>query len=445
MKTRIGLLVLLAAFSISEAASAGDTSAQSADSGPQIDLAPEHETKPPPPTHKPVIGLGSGTATDTELVRGMTEQRFRSALSSSASTSIGGYGEAQVRGTTKGRAGEREWVADIPRLVLFVAHAFNEKFRVYTEFEVEHSLSCASCSGSAEVEQAYVDWKVAGDWLGLRAGLVLVPMGIINQWHEPPVFHGVVRPKVDTEIIPSTWRELGAGFFGNPIEPLRYELYVMSGLDPLALRATGLAAARQGASFAHANSWAVTGRVEVEPLLGFVIGASGYASDAGRNADVFDAKGNKLEAKIPILGWSADARWRKNGFEWRVVYAEFRMPESGELMRTFDANGSPLFDVREPVPTTIRGGYVEAAYDVLRPFSFTSHQLLPFARLEAYSTQAGVPDGYSADPRLSVREYTFGASYRPIQQIVFKADYQLRNRLLGYDETQLNFGLGFMY
>lgn len=114
-------------------------------------------------------------------------------------------------------------------------------------------------------------------------------------------------------------------------------------------------------------------------------------------------------------------------------------------MRLTDAAGQRYFnDPSVPVPTLIRGAYVEAAYDVLRPFG-VSHQLLPFARLEHYDTQAGVPEGYQENPAFSVREYTFGASYRPIQQVVAKVDYQLRNRKLGYDETQLNFGVGFMY
>jgi hypothetical protein len=96
------------------------------------------------------------------------------------------------------------------------------------------------------------------------------------------------------------------------------------------------------------------------------------------------------------------------------------------------------------VAAVIRGGYVEGAIDVLRPLGL-SHQLLPFARIEAYSTQAALPEGYEENPSFSVREYTFGLSYRPIQQVVLKADYQLRNRKLGFDQTQLNFGVGFMY
>ncbi|MFO0763217.1 MAG: hypothetical protein U0359_42660, partial [Byssovorax sp.] len=188
-----------------------------ADEGPAIDLAPEHEAPPPPPPAKsaPLVGLGAAPAQDTDLVRGLTEQRFRKALESLTNTSVGGYGEIQVRGLARGREGETEWTADVARLVLFVAHSFTEEIRAYTELEVEHSVSCSSCPGAVELEQAYLDYKFWGDRIGARAGLVLVPMGIINQWHEPPIFHGVVRPKVETVIIPSTWREVAVGVFGR--------------------------------------------------------------------------------------------------------------------------------------------------------------------------------------------------------------------------------------
>jgi hypothetical protein len=416
----------------------------SGDSGPALDLAPEHAKTPPAPD-KPAVGLGAGITSDSELVRGLTEQRFRAASESASSTSIGGYGEIHVRGTTRGRDGEREWLADIPRLVVFVAHEFNSSFRSYLELEIEHSFTCATCPGAAELEQAYIDWRLWGDNLGLRAGLILVPMGIINQWHEPPIFHGVVRPKVDTVVIPSTWREIGIGVFGQPHDLVRYELYAMTGLDPSGFRASGVGGGRQNGAFATANAWALAARVEVEPLLGVVLGASLYAGDLGGNGAFFDRRGDAVDLSLPAIGWTADARWRRSGIEWKVVLAEWRLPESRAMMAAYNDAGTLAFpDKTSPVPTVMRGAYVEGAIDVLHPMG-SSHQLLPFARIEHYNTQAEVPEGYEQNPTLNVREYTFGLSYRPIQQIVFKADYQLRNRRLGFDETQLNFGAGFMY
>jgi roadblock/LC7 domain-containing protein len=403
--------------------------------GPVVELAPEHTDEPPP---KPIIALGQGRVSEAELSRGLVERRFRSALDSLGHTSIGGYGELQVIGLASGKDAPRQWSADVRRMVLFVAHSFNDKIRAYTEFEFEHVRE-------AEIEQAFVDWKVAGDALGLRAGLILVPMGILNEVHEPPTFNGVVRPRVETVVIPSTWREIGAGIFGHPTESLRYQLYGMTAYDPLAIDAGGLAGARGGGALSKAKAWAAVGRVEYEPVLGFVVGASGYASDAGGNGSFFLRDRTSVDVRVPILGYTLDARFRRAGLEWKALFAEWHLPTAAALMHTFDAAGKPLFaDATRPVPTRIRGAYVEAGYDVLRPLG-VSHQLVPFARLEAYDTQSAVPDGFTANPTYSVREYTFGVSYRPLREVVVKADYQLRNRKAGPDETQINTGIGFMY
>ena len=406
-------------------------------SSPVIDLAPED--REPPARPPPIITLGTGSAPDTALVRSLTEQRFRGALDSLAHTSVGGYGELAVTGNSTG-GGARTWTADARRVVLFVAHSFTKDIRVYTELELEHARE-------AEIEQAYVDWKVGGETLGLRAGLVLVPMGITNEVHEPPAFNGVARPTVETVVIPTTWREVGGGFFGRPIEPLRYELYAMAGLDPAGFSAGGFGGASGEGALGKAKAWAVAARIEYEPLLGLVVAASGYGSDAGKNGNFYRRNGAAVELLMPVVGYSLDARVRRAGLECRLLYTEWRFPDAGSLMYAYtDAAGKTLAvpDRTQPVPTLVRGGYVEAGYDVLHPTGL-SHQIVPFVRLEAYDTQAAVPQGFTANGAFDVREVTVGASYRPIREVVVKADYLLRYRRSGPDETQANFGIGFMY
>jgi hypothetical protein len=383
-----------------------------------------------------VVALGTGRTPDVDLVRSLTEQRFRSAMDSLAHTSVGGYGELAVTGLTTG--GDRQWTADVRRIVLFVAHSFTQDIRVYTELELEHVRE-------AEIEQAFVDWKVAGDYLGLRAGLILVPMGITNEVHEPPMFNGVARPSVETTVIPTTWREVGAGFFGRPLPELRYELYAMAGLNPLGFTAAGFGGGSGEGALSNAKAWVAAGRVEYEPLLGLVLAASGYAGDAGKNASYYLRDGTPVNVSVPVYGFSLDARFRSKGLECKLLYTEWRLPTAGVLMHTFDATGQPLFpDPTQPVATALRGAYVEAGYDVLHPTGI-SHQLVPFARLEAYDTQAAAPQGFTGNPTYNVRELTFGASYRPIREVVVKADYLLRRPQSGPDQTQISAGIGFMY
>jgi hypothetical protein len=411
-------------------------------SGPTIELPPEAATEASEPNEQTAVHFGVDASDERVMTRGLQPVRLEQ-----QGTVIGGYGQFNLDSLKVGEAKDFKTQANLRRIVLFVSHHLTDDIAVYTEFEWENALACDGCAGSAEVEQAFVDWKLLGDKLALRAGLVLVPMGIINQWHEPPVFHGVERPMVDEFIIPTTWRELGAGITGHLGEIYHYELYLTTTVDPTRLGPEGLSPALTEGSLAPAESGAVTGRFEAEPVLGVIAGAAFFLSDAGGNGDFFTVSGRKRNLFLPILGYALDARARRFGFEARAVWAQFFMPNSGDLMSARREDGSPLFpnaDMTGPVATRIQGGYIELAYDVLHEFH-TTQELLPFIRLETYDTQAGVPKGYKANPRLDVNELTTGLTYRPIRQLVFKSDLQLRDRRLGWDELQVDVGMGYMF
>lgn len=426
-------------------APAPEAAAQSG--GPVIELPPElANPASPAPTAAPAdagpsISLGVPSDADT-IDRGLMPQRM-----AQSNTVIGGYGQFNLSAVLPGNADEFNTRANLRRLVLFVAHPITDDIRVYTEFEWENAIACSGCNGSVEIEQAFVQWRLAGDALMLRTGLLLVPMGIVNQWHEPPVFHGVDRPAVDQVIIPSTWRELGAGFAGTLAEMFRYELYLTTTLDPLRLSENGLGGSRSLGSLAQARAFAVTGRAEVEPVLGVIAGASFFLSDLGANGTYFRRSGSERDLRLPLLGYALDARMRRWGFEARVVWAQFFFPNAGDLLAAYRSDGSPLF-IREAsigtVPERIQGGYIEVAYNVLHALQL-SHELLGFVRLETYDTQAAVPDSYKQNPALNIDELTAGLTYRPVTQLVFKTDIQLRDRHRGWDEFQYNLGFGYMF
>jgi hypothetical protein len=339
--------------------------------------------------------------------------------------------------------------ANVRRIVLFVGHQWTDRIRTTLELEWENAVACAACQGVAEVEQAFVDANLWGEALVLRAGLILVPMGIVNRAHEPPVFHGVDRPSFDQAIIPSTWREVGIGLTGRFKQRWRYEVYAMTGVDPARLGPDGFVGARAVGSLARADAMAGVGRVEVEPILGAVVGVAGYASDMGPNGDFFNELGRRLSLRLPLLGWAVDGRIRRWGLEARVVAAQFFLPQSGKLLEARRIDGSLIFPdpaTTGPVPTRTEGGYVEVAYDLFRLFwRRTEQQLLPFVRAEYYNTQAAVPGGFRPVGRFNVQELTMGLSYRPIMQLVAKADVQLRDRRFGLDEYQIDFGFGWMF
>ena len=425
-----GLLSLVFASSIAVAAPLLDLPSTAA-SQPALDS---------PSAELPALKFGQGTLPESALNRGMMDYRLHA-----GTTVIGGYGEFT---SSFVRNPQNHWdgSATLRRLVVFLAHNFNEKFRTYLEIEWENARVCASdCLGEVEIEQAFVDWQIGGDAFGLRAGLVLMPFGIINQWHEPPIFHGVERPAVDRLIIPTTWRELGLGVFGAPLGGmLHYEAYVTTTYDPAKLSENGLRETSTEGSFTPSNGIAAIAHVDVEPRLGLIAGASAFASETGDNLHGFDASGAAASIHYPTLGYELDLRLRQWGVEARVVWADFFMPNASQVMRLFGASGGPIIS-EGTVPKRFYGGYIEGAYDILRLLASTRQQLLPFVRLELYDSQAQLPGGFTRNRALTAREITTGLSYRPIQQLVFKADAQFSFRDNGARGIQLDLGTGFMF
>lgn len=362
-------------------------------------------------------------------------------------TGVGGYAQLQAEWLAVGPDPTVTGTASVRRLVLFVAHDFshwNLPIRTLTELEWEHAIAGDGQPGSVEVEQAWLAWDLAGPALALRAGLVLVPMGIVNLVHEPPAFHGVDRPRFDQTVIPSTWRELGAGLTGSPGH-LRYEVYVLTALDPSGLDDRGIVGGRALGALAPARAAAFSGRLEVEPRWGWVAGVSGYGSDAGPAGEWYDATGHRLDLSLPVVGVAAHARARHRGFEFRAVGAHWWLPESDDLMEAHRADGSPYFpEGSGTVPTRIGGGYVELAWNVLH-LTASDQELLPFARLEHYDTQLAVPEGWEANPLRTVDEATFGLTYRPVPAVAFKGDVQFRDRRYGDDEIGWSLGVGWMF
>ena len=362
-------------------------------------------------------------------------------------TQIGGYGQLDANYLRVGAGNPWEGSATVRRLVLFVSHDLSRwglPIDTAVELEWENAIACDGCVGSVEVEQAVLRWRLAGDPLTLEAGLILVPMGATNLRHEPPVFNGVSRPETEELVIPSTWRELGVGLSGQS-GALGYALYAMTPLDPEELGADGVRGGRTNGGLSPATAVALTGRIEVEPVLGTVVALSAYGSDAGPAGDWYDGTGERLDLLVPVLGSALDARWSWRGLGARGLAVGWSMPESDDLMEARRADGSLYHPEGGPVvPSALWGAYGEVSYNLLYQTD-SSQSLSAFARLEAYDLQARVPEGYEADPALSVHLGTFGLTYKPIQQVAFKADVQLRDRRYGLDELAVNAGLGWMF
>src|SRR6476646_11718383 len=158
------------------------------------------------------------------------------------------------------KAENSDGLLDFHRFVLLFNHSFTDRIRFVGELEVEHAfVEGLEQSGELELEQAYLDILVTRPF-NVRAGMILVPIGIINERHEPPVYQGVERPFVDTVIVPTTWFETGAGVHGEIGTGFRYRAYVMAPLNALEFSADeGVREGRQKGGEANVRRPAFTG------------------------------------------------------------------------------------------------------------------------------------------------------------------------------------------
>lgn len=358
--------------------------------------------------------------------------------------SLGGYGEfvflAPSRRKQNGDESGLKKRFDLQRAVLYAGYKFNDWILFNSELEFEHAGTGegGEVRGEFAVEQAYLEFRPWKE-LGARAGHVIVPLGLVNEVHEPTAFHGVSRPSVETFIIPSTWHENGAGVFGE-IGPISYRTYALAALsaaksaDPAS---DGFSATNglRGSSTEGANSpaddlaWA--SRVDVDVAPGVKAGAGLYLGRADRGTSA---------ASVPVTLWEAHAQAQWRGASARALYAEGRIGNAGDL------NAAQGFVGAQSIGRRLFGGYAEAAFDVLTLIRDPKGQSLsPFFRYERYDTQWRVPDGYAKDPANSRTEYTLGLTYKPIAKVVVKLDQQWKLNQARTGVNQWNLGLGYIF
>ncbi len=347
--------------------------------------------------------------------------------------SIGGYGEAFYSHYT-GDKGTTRNSADLQRAVLYVGYKFNDKIILNNEFEFEHATTGEGSEerGEASVEFSQLDFLLHSA-ANIRAGLMLTPMGFINEMHEPTTFHGNRRPDVERYIIPSTWRELGAGLFGQVMPGLQYRLYAMNGLNANGFASSGIQEGRQEGSQALAEDIAFTGRLDYTPAFmpGLMVGGSAYLGNAGQQN-----RYQGVKADILTQLYEGHVQWHYKGWELRALGA---VGQIGNAALLSAARG-------EAIGRQNYGWYTEAAYDLM-PLLWrdSSHYLAPFFRFERYDTLADVAPGWADDGTYDRWIYQGGLTYKPITNISIKADYRNVQSARGKLPDEFNLGLGFIF
>ena len=297
--------------------------------------------------------------------------------------SIGGYGEAEYISPDDGTA-----EFDLHRAVLYFGYKFDEKWIFNSEIELEHVKE-------SYVEFAYVDY-LHSDAANFRGGLMLVPMGLVNEHHEPTTFLGASRPLTESYVLPSTWREGGLSVYGES-GGFDYQLALLNGMDGSGFGGPkGLRSGRQKGAEALAEDLAFVASLDYTDTPGLIIGASVYSGDSGQGQSGGGMETSIFEAHVDY----------KNGPWWaRALVSEASV------------------DDRAAGDMDLSGWYAEVGYDLLG--NNPEKSLYPFVRLEDIDTDitaGGIEDTAT----------TFGLHYRPIDNIVIKAD------IADYDEDALS-------
>lgn len=326
-------------------------------------------------------------------------------------TRIGGYGELHYNNIDASDPANDNKEVDFHRFVLFAGHEFTDDIRFFSEFEIEHDIAGEGQNGEVEVEQAYIEFDIR-DNLQAKGGLFLLPVGILNETHEPNTFYGVERNDVESIIIPATWWAGGAALGGRHANGVSWDVAVHEGLM---IPTTGgdafrVREGRQKTSEASAEDLAFTGRVRYTGIPGLELAASAsYQSDASQaGGDGLD-EGLLLETHL-VYG--------KGPFGLRALYAQW----------DFDGPAVTAAGVDRQT-----GWYIEPSYRVRNDLGLYTR----YEDVDAARTQ----DRFS--------QWEIGMNFWPHEDVVIKADYRRRDHDLqaeaGRDFDAFDLGIGYQF
>lgn len=364
-----------------------------------------------------LISLTGYSQVNTNNLQQNSGQRILGNVTTSGVT-IGGYAQIDYNEPDGSTPGD----LDVHRLVMLLGYKFNDKVSFLTEIEYEHVKEVF-------VEQAYISYKVNNN-LNVLAGLMLVPMGIINEYHEPTTYYGVERPNVDKYIVPTTWREVGIGINGNIYNAsIKYQLYLFNGFSSykdgvgLLRGVDGLRKGRQKGAESNVSSPNFSTKIDFYGIQGLRLGLSGYF---GRS-QTDDTSIEDSTVGITMIG--LDARYRYQNFEFRsqYIYTKLSDTEKYNILTSSDL-GSEM-----------NGFYGEVAYS----FNLKGvEKITPFLRYEKYNTQAKTAGSLVKNLANDKNELVFGLNYKVANGAAFKADYQLVNNAISGSKSSKQFNAG---
>ncbi|MGB5300684.1 MAG: hypothetical protein WBN08_08705 [Thiogranum sp.] len=357
-----------------------------------------------------IEALKSGQKENTEKVEAAVDvaEESRNTAASAAgwteNTQIGGYGELHYNNLDSKKE------IDFHRFVLFFGHQFTDRLRFWSELELEHTVSGDDRNGDVQLEQAYIEYDLTANQ-HVKGGIFLLPVGILNQTHEPPTFYGVERNPVERNIIPTTWWAGGIELNGEIAPGWSYDLGIHEGLKTSAGRNYAVRNGRQKTSEANANDLASTGRIKWTGVAGVELAATvQYQSDVTQGEDPNASHAWLFETHAAI---------QRGPFGLRALYARWDL----------DGDGPKSVGADEQ-----EGFYIEPSYKITPKWGV-------FARYNQWDNQAG--DGNSDSEK---KQANAGVNFWPHPDVVLKVDVQQQdNEGESKNDNGWNLGVGYQF
>ena len=388
-----------------------------------------------------VAGFSTAAAQDDDF------ERFRIGSYGEMVASMKGYGTSRFNGTATGTNYERRATIAIPRFVIAGDYRFNRHWQLGAEIEfeaggvgIEQEMEASENGeyetemekgGEVALEQFHVTYTLNRAF-HVRAGHMVLPVGLTNAHHEPILFFGTIRPEAETTFIPSTWHETGLSIFGrlgHDYSRVSYEAYVTAGLNADGFgRDAWVADGKQGLfETDNFTSPAYTLRLDYEGVPGLRVGASYYyCNDATANADKRYKYSSLDGVSVNIL--SADAQYRNRYVTARANVLWGQISNSQKLSGVSLSNLSQYHHgaMRRTAKNALSYG-VEAGLNVSAFAASTRCPVIyPFGRYEYYNPQERGEGTQLIDPRCQVSKWTGGVNWFALPNLVVKADWSTR-------------------
>ena len=365
-------------------------------------------------------------------------------------TFVGGYGNFFYQYNSNEKISE----INLQRVVLFLGHRFNDKFSFISEIEVEDAkVSGGEEGGEIAFEQAYIKFNVSRNSY-FTAGLFIPRIGILNENHLPNTFNGNERTQVETYIIPSTWRELGIGFYTQlDAFPVDLSFALLNGLNSSAFEhGKVIRGGRYEGRNASANNLALTGAMQYNKnnfkfqISAYAGGTVGISSTA---ADTLNLDSGPFGT--PVLLAEVNAQYNMKAFTIKALATSISIPDAEKINTAYSNN----------TPKAAYGLYGEASYDFLYTKKMErKRSLLGFIRYEIMDMNSKIPSNGINDPVLNQKHIIAGLCYLPIPNLALKADVRLSNTgdqnpvlvtpdpsapAFKNDNSFVNLGIGFSF